>query len=117
MCAIMSNRSRPLQKSYISVSRIVALYGDVTIQTSTAAEGTVGFVRLDSPDLSLSPAKFPARIVQGPAGTLADIGPDSTPQLIPVNIPVTGSAKIDCYAATELAQTGTCRGRVGVIYE
>jgi len=99
------------------VSKIIALYGDITIQTTTAAEGAVGFIRLDSSDLSLAPAKFPARIVQGAAGTLAGIGPDSTPHLIPVDIPVTGSARVVCYAATELAQTGTCRGRIGFIMQ
>lgn len=99
------------------VQRITGIYGDIIIETTTLAEGTVGYFRLDSEDLSLAPAKFPAAIQQGAAGTLVAIGPTQTPHIIPVNIPVSPTSRIKCYAALELAQTGTCRGRVGVIYE
>ena len=100
-----------------TASRIVGIYGVATIETATAGEGTAALFRFDSPDLSLAPAKFPAQVIYGPAGTLADSGQTFTPQIIPVNIPVRGSAKIDCYMKLTKAQTGDCRGLIGVIYE
>lgn len=99
------------------VSRIVGVYGVAVIETATAGEGAAGTFRLDSEDISLSPAKFPAQVVYGPAGTLADNASAFEPKIIPVNIPVTGGARINAYMKLTKAQTGSCHGLVGVLYE
>lgn len=98
------------------VSRIVGVYGIAAIQTSTAAEGTTGQYRLAFKSVPGS-YKFPATIFQGPAGTLAGIGPGQVPQIIPVDIPIPQNETITAYMTLSLAQTGTCRGMVGVIME
>jgi len=98
------------------VSRIVGLYGVATIQTATAAEGTDGYYRLAFKSVP-GVYRFPATIYQGAAGTLATQGAAHQPQIIPVNIPVPPNETISCYMALALAQTGTCRGRVGLIFE
>lgn len=98
------------------VSRIVGIYGIATIQTTTAAEGTAGGFRLAFKTVS-GTFKFPVTVFQGAAGTLADIGPVHMPQIIPVDIAVPSNETITCYVTLNLAQTGTCRGMVGVIYE
>jgi len=98
------------------VSRIVGIYGIVTIQTATAAEGTAGQFRLAFKTVP-GTYKFPAQIFQGPAGTLANSGPSQDPKIIPVDIPIPSNETITAYATLSLAQTGTCRAMVGVIYE
>lgn len=98
------------------VSKIVGIYGIATIQTTTAAEGTAGYFRLSFKSVS-GTFRFPAQIFQGAAGTLADIGPSQDPKIIPVDIPIPANETIACYLALNLAQTGTCRGMVGIIME
>jgi len=97
--------------------RIIGVYGIATIETATAGEGTAAIFRLSSDDIDISPAKFPAQVIYGPAGTLADNAHEFTPKIIPVNIPVKGKAEIKCHMKLTKAQTGDCRGLVGIIYE
>lgn len=97
--------------------RIIGVYGIAIIETATADEGTAAVFRLASEDVDISPCKFPAQVIYGPAGTLADSGHTFTPKIIPVDIPVGGKARIVCYMKLTKAQTGSCRGLVGVIYE
>jgi len=98
-------------------SRIIGIYGIATIETATAGEGTAAIFRLSSEDVDLAPCKFPAQVIYGPAGTLADNAHEFTPKIIPVNIPVRGQTRIKCYMKLTKAQTGDCRGLVGIIYE
>lgn len=98
------------------VTRIVGIYGIATIETSTAAQGAAGGFRLAFKTVS-GTFKFPATIFQGPAGTLAGIGPDQKPSIIPVDIAVPANETVTVYLTLFLAQTGACRGMVGVIFE
>lgn len=98
------------------VSRIVGIYGITSIQTTTVAEGVSGHFRLSFSTVA-GVFKFPVTIFQGAAGTLADIGPVHAAQIIPVNIPVPSKETVTCYMTLNLAQTGTCRGMVGLIME
>lgn len=98
------------------VRAIVGIYGIATIQTTTLAEGTSGHFRLSFKSVP-GTFRFPATIFQGAAGTLADIGGDHKWQIIPVNIPVPPNETVTAYMTLNLAQTGTCRGMVGLIME
>jgi len=81
--------------------------------TMTIAEVQTGIVRLDSADVSLAPFKFPLDQI-----TLLTSGAVGLPtHIIPVDIPVLGMAKIDCYVTMDMAQTGALKARVGIIYE
>ena len=96
--------------------KIVGLWGIATIQTATAAEGTTAYFKLAFKRLG-GVFKFPAQVFQGPAGTLANLGPAQSPRIIPVDIDVEPNETITPYMALALAQTGSCRGQVGIIYE
>lgn len=98
------------------VTRIIGVYANIAIETATAGEGTQGHFRLAFKTVS-GTFKFPADIIFGPAGTLADSGHSYKPTIIPVDIPVPPNETISCYATLEVAQTGTCHALVGVIYE
>jgi hypothetical protein len=79
----------------------------------THSENVSGIIRLDSPDFSISPFKFPTP-------QLASITSGMTsyePRIIPVNIPATGSGKVTAYVTNDMALTGAHKTRVGLIYE
>tara|TARA_Y100000310_G_scaffold303899_1_gene342606 strand:+ start:1509 stop:1898 length:390 start_codon:yes stop_codon:yes gene_type:complete len=98
------------------ISRVVGVYGIATIQTATAGEGTTGFFRLGFSTVA-GTFKFPASIFSGPAGTLATTQLPSLAQIIPVNIQVPANETCTLYMTLSLAQTGTCRGMIGLIME
>lgn len=98
------------------VKKIVAIYGVAAIETPTAGEGSSGAFRLSFKTVA-GVFKFPVTIFQGNAGTLADIGGQQQPQMIPVDIPIPQNETITCYMTMHSAQTGTVRGLVGVIME
>jgi len=98
------------------VSRIIGVAGIITIETSTAGEGVAGYVKL-VPKTKSGVYKFPAQIIQGPAGTIGDSGETFTPKFIPVDIDVPANETITCYAALFKAQTGSCRGAVFLLME
>jgi len=100
-------------------TRIVGLLADLSKGDAwTAAEAVIGYVRLDSADVKLTPAQFPFnRCYNATLGTHA--GQASTPRsdFIPLDIPVVGGARIDVYATTSAAITGNCEALVYVAYE
>ena len=98
------------------VTKIVGIYGIATIETPTAGEGVSGHFRLAFKTVS-GVFKFPVTVFQGSAGTLADIGPAQQPQIIPVDIPVPTNETVTAYMTLNKAQTGDCRGMVGIIME
>ena len=98
------------------VSRIVGVSCSIVIQTGTAAEGSAGEFRLAFKTVSGS-FIFPADVFHGPAGTLADQGVVYKPTMLPVDIPVPANETVTCYAALDLAQTGTVHGHVFLIME
>ncbi|GAI11161.1 unnamed protein product [marine sediment metagenome] len=79
----------------------------------TTAEAVTGIVRLDSPDFSIAPMRFPLDCVSA----LATTGVGFSPRILPVDIPAVGNGKIDCFVTLDMAQTADLKSRVGVIYE
>ena len=100
----------------LGAKKIVGAYGIANVLTTTAelASGTFRFVQAAGPG---GVHKFPLQIAQGPAGTLASPGWMGFPSIIPVDIPTKENDAIACYAVLDVAQTGTCRARVGFIFE
>lgn len=79
----------------------------------TTAEAVTGICRLDSPDFSIAPMRFPLDcIVVLTSGAAA-----FSPRIIPVDIPASGNGKVDCFVTMDMAQTGALKARVGLIYE
>lgn len=79
----------------------------------THSENVSGIIRLDSPDFTIAPFKFPT-------AQLASITSGMTsyePRIIPVNIPCTGSGRVTAYVTNDMALTGAHKTRVGVVYE
>ena len=92
-------------------SRITGISAAIVLQTGTAAEGTLGHVRLSysgSGDLE----GIPAAIVVS-----EELGGSYTPKFTPVNLPVKELTKIGCYATLTLAQTGTAHALVSLRFE
>ena len=100
----------------LGAKKIVGTYGIATVLTTTAelASGKFRFVQAAGPGGVHS---FPLQVNQGPAGTLASPGFSNEPRIIPVDIPTKENDTIACYAVLDVAQTGTCRARVGFIFE
>ena len=100
----------------LGAKKIVGVYGIATVLTTTAeaASGKYRFVQAAGPGGVHS---FPLQIAQGPAGTLASPGWNVRPNFVPVDIPCKETDTISCYAVLDVAQTGTCRCRVGFIFE
>lgn len=100
-------------------TRIVGVLGDITHgDTLTTAEPVIGTFRLSSDDLKMPPAQFPfGRCFDAGDGTVE--GETACPRMdfIPVDIPVTGGARINVYATTPVSVTGNCEALIYVAYE
>ncbi|GAH92923.1 unnamed protein product [marine sediment metagenome] len=79
----------------------------------TTAESVTGIVRLDSPDFSIAPMRFPLDCVS----VLATTGVGFAPRILPVDIPAVGNGKVDCFVTLDMAASGALKSRVGIIYE
>lgn len=99
----------------LNCKKIVGVYGIANVLTTTAelASGKFRFVA----GTVAGVFKFPLQVNQGPAGTLASPGFSNEPKIIPVDIPCVPNDSLSCYAVLDVAQTGTCRTRVGFIFE
>ena len=72
----------------------------------TAAEELIGYGIIESDDLDVVPGQYPAMAAfSAGLGALIMNGPYTPPNLIPVNIPVIGGARIDCSAVFNTAVT------------
>lgn len=100
----------------LGAKNIVGVYGIGNVLTTTAeiASGKFRFVQAAGPG---GKHIFPLQVNQGPAGTLAAPGWSNKPEIIPVSIACRENDTIACYAVLDVAQTGTCRARVGFIFE
>ena len=99
--------------------RIVAICGILTQDgVLTTAEELIGFLRLASDDIELVPAQFPFNQVYS-AGLGATIfnGAPSPIRFIPVDIPVPGGARIDCFVDLFTAVTNACEVQIFIGYE
>lgn len=84
----------------------------------TTAEELIGFFRLASDDVKLPPMQLPFSAVYG-AGLGATIAnPNySAPVWIPVNIPIEGGARIDCFVDLNTAVTNLADVEIFIAYE
>lgn len=97
------------------VSRIVGIWGICAKEEATLKEGTLAFFRLAFKSVP-GVYKFPAVVGGGGTTSTAD-AVQMMPNIIPVDIPVPPNETISCYMVLSIAQTATCRGAVGVIFE
>jgi hypothetical protein len=100
-------------------TRIVGIFADLNKgDAATAAEEIMATIRLDSADVRMPPAQYPcARAFNASDGTA--VGQSATPNMnvIPVDIPVTGGARIDVYATSSVSVTGNADIIVHIFYE
>lgn len=84
----------------------------------TAAEPVVGTFRLSSDDMKMPPSQWPmAFAFNAVDGT--SVGASAMPQAqyIPVNIPITGGARLVCFATTSQSVTGNADVSIYIAYE
>ena len=80
---------------------------------STTLENVTGILELESPDVNLQPLQLPLDcVVVLTSGSVA-----FQPRVWPVNIPVSGGAKITGYMTMDMSLTVAYKGRFGLIYE
>jgi len=100
-------------------SRIVGIFADLNKGDAlTTAEEVIGTIRLASDDIKMPPAEYPMqRAFDAGDGTVE--GETACPKMafIPVDIPVTGGARISCYATTSISVTGNADVQVFIAYE
>lgn len=100
-------------------TRIVGILADLNKgDAATAGEAIYGTIRLDSDDVRLPPSQYPMnRAYNASDGTA--VGQSATPQsqFIPVDIPVTGGARINCFATTPVSVTGNADVQIFIAYE
>lgn len=100
-------------------TKITGILAEITQDgVLTTAEEIIGFVRLSSDDLNLSPAQYPVAAAYG-AGEGALIMAGSPPPMLPVPviIPVPAGARIDCFLDLNTALTNACNASVTIFYE
>lgn len=99
--------------------RIVGIMADLNKgDAATAGEEIMAKIRLDSADVKMPPAQYPcARAFNASDGTA--VGQSATPMMnvIPVDIPVTGGARIDVYVTSSISVTGNADVIVHLFYE
>jgi hypothetical protein len=81
-------------------------------------EELLGFFRLDSADVKMTPAQFPFSACYGAGlgATIANPG-GQKPIFIPVHIPVKNGARIDAFVDLNTAVTNAARAQVFLCYE
>jgi len=100
-------------------SRITAI-GGILCQDNviTTVEDLIGFFRLASDDVRMPPAQFPFSAVYGGGlGALILNTGAQVPVMIPVDIPVPGGGRIDCYAQLNTLVTNAAEIQIYIAYE
>jgi len=84
----------------------------------TTAQELIGYFRLASDDVRMPPAQFPFSACFGAGlGALILAGGAVIPQMIPVEIPVEGGARIDCYTLLNTLVTNAAEVEIFITYE
>lgn len=100
-------------------TRIVGILADLNKGDAlTVAEQILGTIRLASDDIKMPPAQYPmARCFDSGDGTVE--GETAAPRMdfIPVDIPVKGGARINCYCTTVVSVTGNADVLIYIAYE
>ncbi len=79
----------------------------------TTLENITGIFELESPDVNLQPLQLPLDCVTVLTSGVGAV----SPRVWPVNIPVSGGAKISGYVTMDMAQTVAGKARFGLIYD
>lgn len=100
-------------------SRITHICGMLTPDlVQVTLEELIGFFRLDSADVKMTPAQFPFSAAYGAGlGALIDGASAAVPVWLPVNIPVIGGARIDANVDLNTAVTNAARAQVFIAYQ
>jgi len=100
-------------------TRITAI-GGILCQDNviTTVEELIGFFRLSSDDVRMPPAQFPfSACYGGGLGALILNTGAQVPQMIPVDIPVPGGGRIDCYTLLNTLVTNAAEIQIYIAYE
>ncbi len=100
-------------------TRIVGILADLGKGDAiTAGEAILATVRLASDDVKMPPFSFPCnRCFDASDGTAVGGASVAQSQYIPVDIPVTGGARIDVFATSVVSVTGNAEVQVFIAYE
>lgn len=100
-------------------TRIVGFMADLNKgDAATAAEAIMATVRLGSNDVKLPPMTLPCnRAFDASDGTAAGSDSSAQSQFIPLDIPVEGGARIDCFATTTESVTANADIAIYIAYE
>ena len=84
----------------------------------TTAEELIGFFRLASDDVNLVPAQYPFPMAYSAGlGALIMNGPWQPTEFLPVDIPIVGGARINCFVDLNTAVTTAAEVQVYIAYE
>jgi len=84
----------------------------------TTVEELIGFFRLSSDDVRMPPAQFPFSAVYGGGlGALILNTGAQIPVMIPVDIPIHGGGRIDCFALLNTLVTNAAEIQIYLAYE
>jgi len=100
-------------------TRITAV-GGILVQDNviTTVQELIGYFRLGSDDVRMPPAQFPFSAVYGGGlGALILASAAQVPVMIPVEIPVEGGARIDCYTLLNNLVTNAAEVEIFIAYE
>ncbi|MBA7628751.1 hypothetical protein ES703_36246 [subsurface metagenome] len=100
-------------------NRITAV-GGILCQDNviTTVEELIGYFRLSSDDVRMPPAQFPFSAVYGAGlGALILNTGAQVPVMIPVDIPVPGGGRIDCFALLNTLVTNAAEIEIFIAYE
>lgn len=140
---VLFGRSRPVDATFRFIDRVrasVTSAADTTVGTITLAEKAtvithvgcslaqdgvlttgeelLGFFRLSSDDINLAPAQYPCSAAYSAGlGVLINQSGAAPAYLIPVSIPVSGGARLDCFIDLNTAVTSGAEVIVFISYE
>ena len=100
-------------------TRILGVCGTLIMDgVVTTVQSLIGFFRLASDDLDLVPAQFPFPLaIGGGLGALIQGANHPPIQFLPVDIPVVGGARINCFVDLNVAVTNNAHVQVFIAYE
>lgn len=84
----------------------------IAADTLTTGEVVSGILRLSSSDLNLAPMEIPIHVTSVLTSGIAD----HEPNVIPLNIPVSGGEQVEGLVTMDMAETGAIKSRFTLIY-
>jgi len=99
-------------------TKIVGIFADLNKgDVPTAGEAIVATIRLDSADMMMPPAQYPCnRAFNASDGTAVGQASSHPTSFIPVDIPVVGGARVNCFATTTASVTGNADVQIYLAY-